>query len=283
MKSILFSLIAFLFAIPNLALSQYQLRGSLLSERGQPMPFVQTVLLDLSNFKEVEEVVTNETGEFHLEDVSEGEYLLMCHYMGFQTYFQRINLDSHLQLDEIVMAQGNWMPLQGTHEPPLFPPIWIIAITLILTFILWKPFHRFSKNEGRKWTLSFIDDSRQASSSPDIRNPTLLKRLNQLLEERLDQPDLTVDKLSELMNMSRRNLYRKLEEVTEQKPNAYIKDFRLRRAKEMIYSGEASSVSEIAYQTGFSSANYFSTCYKKAFGKKPKDDLIKSNIMEPSN
>jgi len=48
----------------------------------------------------------------------------------------------------------------------------------------------------------------------------------------------------------------------------YINNFRLEQAKSMLQNPEL-TISEIAYKTGFSSPNYFSTVFKNKFGVSP--------------
>ena len=72
------------------------------------------------------------------------------------------------------------------------------------------------------------------------------------------------------MNNSRVQLYRKIKAILVISISEYIQDFRLEKSKELLENSKL-SISEIAYSTGFSSPNYFSTSFKNKFGKTPKE------------
>ena len=55
-------------------------------------------------------------------------------------------------------------------------------------------------------------------------------------------------------------------------PKQHLKEYRLKRAKEMILLNYG-SISEIAFKTGFGSLSYFSTVYTENFGVNPSDDF----------
>jgi signal transduction histidine kinase/DNA-binding response OmpR family regulator len=102
-----------------------------------------------------------------------------------------------------------------------------------------------------------------------------IQKAIQLMEENLDNIELSVDKMSEGLGMSRTNLNRKLKAVTGFATNEFIQDFRLRRAA-LLIEKKADSISQIAYQVGFNDQSYFTKCFKKKFGKTPSEfgDLL---------
>jgi AraC-like DNA-binding protein len=62
--------------------------------------------------------------------------------------------------------------------------------------------------------------------------------------------------------------------LTGQTPAQYINDYRLALADKLLHEGDL-NVTEIADRTGFSSASYFSKCYKAKYGVVPKDVRLK--------
>ena len=88
------------------------------------------------------------------------------------------------------------------------------------------------------------------------------------VEKNLSNTELSVVSLSEAMNMSRVNLYRKLISVTGNTPSEFIRLIRLRHAEQLLMKSQL-SISEISYMVGFSSQRYFSKCYKDLFGYMP--------------
>ena len=70
------------------------------------------------------------------------------------------------------------------------------------------------------------------------------------------------------LGLSKSKLYRTIMPIIGKSPNSFIKEFRLNKALELLDKQE-SNISEIAYQTGFSSPTYFSKCFHKAYGVLP--------------
>src|SRR5664279_1914303 len=71
---------------------------------------------------------------------------------------------------------------------------------------------------------------------------------------------------------SKSQLNRKLIALTGKSPNAFIRDYRLNKALKLFRKGDH-NISEIAFETGFSSPSYFSTCFMKQFGHQPSEYL----------
>ncbi len=103
----------------------------------------------------------------------------------------------------------------------------------------------------------------------DTRQPfyqvQFVRKLQDILEKHLSEPDFQVEKLSKEMGMSRVHLYRRLKTVSGQSPSAYMRNFRLHHAARLL-SVDACNVSEAAYQSGFNDLSHFSKCFKKTFG-----------------
>lgn len=97
---------------------------------------------------------------------------------------------------------------------------------------------------------------------------TFVNNLNNLIKTNIDNADFSVENLADLLNISRIQLYRKIKAMFDVNVSDYINNFRLEQAKSMLQNPEL-TISEIAYKTGFSSPNYFSTVFKNKFGISP--------------
>lgn len=95
-------------------------------------------------------------------------------------------------------------------------------------------------------------------------------KLKTYILENLDNEQLSVEQIGQHFYISRTQLYRKTKALTNQTVSQIILHTRLEKAKELINQQEH-SISEIAYQTGFSSPSYFSRAFKKQYGKSPSD------------
>lgn len=101
---------------------------------------------------------------------------------------------------------------------------------------------------------------------------TFVSRFKSLVEQRMHESDLNVEELGKEMNLSRVQLYRKLKSLTNYSPNELLRQIRLKKAYSFLSSSDM-SISEIAYEVGFSSPSYFAKCYKEQFKESPTDFL----------
>ena len=104
----------------------------------------------------------------------------------------------------------------------------------------------------------------------EITNPQkeLLDRLLHFMEKHYADPNLNVELLCAELDMSRPQLYRKLQTLTGLSVQEFIKSFRLKKAAAFLRSGDM-RISDIAYQTGFSDPQHFSKSFKIQFGISP--------------
>ena len=68
--------------------------------------------------------------------------------------------------------------------------------------------------------------------------------------------------------MSRSPFFKKLKNLTGKTPNDFIRDIRLNQAAKLLLKSDL-NITEIAYQTGFTSPKYFTECFTKQFGESP--------------
>jgi AraC-like DNA-binding protein len=99
-----------------------------------------------------------------------------------------------------------------------------------------------------------------------------MKKLNDLIAGHLHNRSLNVDMLASLVNMSRPTLYRKIKNITDLTPNELINLARLRRAAELLGSGNY-KVYEIAGMVGFHSQSSFGKAFIKQFKVTPTQYL----------
>jgi len=80
--------------------------------------------------------------------------------------------------------------------------------------------------------------------------------------------NLKVDDFAKRVGHSKSQVYRKMMSLTGKSPNTFIKDYRLNEAVKLL-NKNAGNISEIAFETGFSSPSYFSKCFQKKYGHFP--------------
>lgn len=101
----------------------------------------------------------------------------------------------------------------------------------------------------------------------------------ELIEANLADPEFNVEKMSDLICMSRSNLHRKIKALSGMSSIDFIRTIKLKRAAELIQEGEH-SIGEISEMIGIQSAAYFSKIFQKQFGITPKDFAMQTRFAK---
>ena len=128
---------------------------------------------------------------------------------------------------------------------------------------------------------SLKDSDKTEKKQPDVKleqvlesvpsfNNTFIQEVIRLVDQNLQNPDFKIDDLAETMNMSRAVFYRKIKTFTGASPIDLVKEMRLKRALELL-DADTYSLSEVAYQSGFSSPQYFSRVFKEQMQCTPNE------------
>ena len=105
------------------------------------------------------------------------------------------------------------------------------------------------------------------ADTPQAESP-FLERFRAILQQNLHDADFNVERIGEEMGMSRVQLYRKVKQLSGMTPVELLRKSRLARGKQLLEASDK-SVSEIAYDTGFSAPSYFAKCFKDEYGISP--------------
>ncbi|WP_432470461.1 GlxA family transcriptional regulator [Amphritea sp. HPY] len=97
-----------------------------------------------------------------------------------------------------------------------------------------------------------------------------------LMEANIEEP-MSVDELSQLVGVSRRQLERLFQKYLQCVPTRYYMELRLNCARRLLLQTDKSVV-DVSLACGFVSAPHFSKCYRDYFGLPPRDErrLIES-------
>jgi signal transduction histidine kinase/ligand-binding sensor domain-containing protein/DNA-binding response OmpR family regulator len=98
----------------------------------------------------------------------------------------------------------------------------------------------------------------------------LLNVIVRYIEEKLNDPELSVEELSKHVGMSRGSLYHKVLELTGLSPIEYIRSVKLERATAFLEKSDY-NVAQIAYMTGFGTPSYFSKMFKAKYKVLPSE------------
>jgi signal transduction histidine kinase/ligand-binding sensor domain-containing protein/DNA-binding response OmpR family regulator len=104
----------------------------------------------------------------------------------------------------------------------------------------------------------------------------LIQNAIRVVEERITDPEFSVEDLSRELGMSRVHLYKKLLALTGKSPLEFIRTIRLQHAAQLLEKSQL-SVSEIAYKVGFNNPKYFTKYFKEEYKMLPSAYASRNN------
>jgi DNA-binding response OmpR family regulator len=97
-----------------------------------------------------------------------------------------------------------------------------------------------------------------------------LRDLQAVIKQNISDPEFNVEELCKKLYMGNTTLYRKIQALCGQTPTEFIRTCRLNRALQLLKNGYG-SVTEVAFEVGFSSRAYFTKCFREKFQQLPSD------------
>ena len=97
-----------------------------------------------------------------------------------------------------------------------------------------------------------------------------VEKIHEIIERNLNSNDFNIDTIAETIGLSRSAFFKKLKSLTGFAPVDLVKEIRLNKATKLIETTD-DSITEIAYSVGFRDAGYFGKCFRKKYGKTPKE------------
>ena len=107
-----------------------------------------------------------------------------------------------------------------------------------------------------------------AESHLEDRDKQFLKQLHSIIQKNLSDSEFGVEDIGKQIGLSRVQLYRKVKAMTGSSVVDLLRKARLAKAKRLLES-RSMSVSEVAYDVGFSAPSYFTKCFKDEYGMLP--------------
>lgn len=123
--------------------------------------------------------------------------------------------------------------------------------------------------EPAKTTEGNAAENGKGVAEPAIENEFYNKFL-EIFNAEMGNSELNIESLASSLGFERTQFYRKIKAITGLSPVELIRTLRLRKAQELI-TGTGRTMSEIAYEVGFSNPAYFTKCYREAFGQTPTE------------
>ena len=197
-------------------------------------------------------------------------------------------------LDQLHHRADNYLQELDTQRMVSWLAIGIIVL-LIVVFLLFYLYHLKTISMQRErvvntlWNLKPEDipvqpeptaepaEEEEMSDASDAEKKdapaavsVFIARFKEVVEARLTDSDISVEDLAADMNLSRVQLYRKVKAITGSSPVELLRTARLNRGYQLLVTTDL-TVSEIAYQVGFTAPSYFTKCFKEEYGMLPGD------------
>ena len=128
--------------------------------------------------------------------------------------------------------------------------------------------------KNRQYASQQTFQAKMEISTKEIQISSLDEKLIQkaiaLVEDNISNADFSVEELSQLLSMSRVNLYKKMLAITGKSPIEFIRIIRLKRSVQLLEKSQL-SIAEIAYEVGFNTPRYFSKYFKEEYKLTPTE------------
>lgn len=123
----------------------------------------------------------------------------------------------------------------------------------------------------RKKFRNFADlELTHLSTGIGERDDDFFSKVTHCIQLHLSETEFNADTIAEEVGMSKASLYKKVKTITSLTPHGLIKQYRLKKAADLLRNSSM-SVSEVIYETGFNSRSYFYKSFNEMFHCHPKD------------
>ena len=115
-------------------------------------------------------------------------------------------------------------------------------------------------------------DNEETIETPQVilKEDTFLIKFRDFVEKNMADSDLSVETIGAELGLSRVQLYRKIKALTGQSPVELLRTARLQKGRQLLQTTDK-TISEVAYEVGFTAPSYFTKCFKDEFGVSPSD------------
>ena len=155
-----------------------------------------------------------------------------------------------------------------------------VSIQLLLSTIqnLLTQQKRIKEHLSSNYLSTAIDDTMQ------MKDKDFYDQLILVIESNIANIDLDVDFISKELSLSRTKLYQRVKDLTGKPIMELVRSIRLRKATQIMVE-EDISIQEIITKIGIQSQSYFTSSFKKEFGKTPTQFLkeLKGNPADTNS
>jgi len=126
----------------------------------------------------------------------------------------------------------------------------------------------YHNNQSFNYMIQPVDSILHAPYLPE-HVKKFIDKLNVIIEKNYASCEFNVRKLVNLIALSERQLQRKIKHIFNLTPAEFIRHYRLYKAKPLLIDGKP--IAHVADLVGFTSANYFTRCFKQLFDVTPTE------------
>lgn len=124
------------------------------------------------------------------------------------------------------------------------------------------------RNQLREQFKSHFLISDTLEEAYENKEDIFLEKVSGIILTNTSSSDFNVVSLCSALSLGRNQVARKIKALTNMTPVEFIRETRLKQAALLLNSTDQ-SISEVAYQTGFSNLSYFTKIFKNSFGVSP--------------
>lgn len=116
-------------------------------------------------------------------------------------------------------------------------------------------------------------DRQEEQQQLNSHDQVFIQTLRQAIQANLSNPQLKIEDLGEKVGLGRVQLYRKVKALTGSTPVELLRLARLERGRQLLKTTDM-TISQVAYEVGFATPSYFTTCFRQQYGMYPNDVRI---------
>ena len=284
---------SFIINIPIEGHSDYEKESIIIQTHFDPLPDSElddTTNMDVTKSNIVLYAEDNDELRIYVKKLLASKYKVLTAKNGQQAFEIASEVIPDLIITDVLMPGMDGMELTGkiksTPETSDIPVIMLTALsedhhkiesmrkgvhTFITkpvdeSFLLAKIENIFREREALKKKFGEMKADKKQSSGPNL---SFIQKAEGIVETNLRNPSFEISEFAAQLSISKSSLQRKIKASTNLNPSEFIRDFRLKKAIELIKQGDL-NIDEIAILVGFNSTSYFIRTFKTKYGKTPK-------------
>lgn len=166
---------------------------------------------------------------------------------------------------------------------PLWARWWAVLVYVCMAaFAGWYVWRLIRRRRTEEQKAAYDVQTPQADDYMRLledKDRQFVQNVNDIIDANIYNADFSIDTVAQALGISRSAFFKRLKSVTGHAPVDYIKEYRLSKSVTLMRTTDL-SVTEIAFQVGFKDAGYFGKCFRKRYGKTPREFMSEIRKQE---